>query len=112
MASLIEDALDGIEALVARARESLAAKSTTTTQYLPSSGTSTSAGVTFTTPADAVASEPQVSAADPEPSPDAPEPAPAPAQEEAAPPAEGPASDPSGPAAGDVPEPPAEIATS
>ena len=79
MASLIEEALDGIEKLVAMARESLAPK-----QYVPN-------GVTTT---------PEAPAAD-EPVP-APEPEPASVEET---PAEGPASDPSGPAAGDVPEP-------
>ena len=84
MASLIEEALDGIEKLVAMARESLAPK-----QYVPN-------GVT-TTPEASVVSAPTVD----EPAP-ATEPEPAPVEET---PAEGPASDPSGPAAGDVPEP-------
>lgn len=87
MASLIEEALDGIEKLVAMARESLAPK-----QYVPN-------GVT-TTPEASVVSEVQAPAVD-EPAP-ATEPEPAPVEET---PAEGPASDPSGPAAGDVPEP-------
>lgn len=78
MASLIEEALDGIEKLVAMARESLAPK------QVPN-------GVT-TTPEAPAADEPV----------SAPEPEPAPVEET---PAEGPASDPSGPAAGDVPEP-------
>lgn len=96
MASLIEDALDGIEALVARVRESVVQKPA----VYPVRGTTTSNPVASesqpepeTTPAAVPESELEAAPVEE-----------APVEAEPVAPSEGPEIDPAGPAAGDVPE--------